>query len=318
MNEYLKFLNAYEFYKELTEIKSTKKNSIAEFIFYKIHEMLFLMTLFTQKHFPKIFGFIVNQNHSCMSEEYKENQKIDKIKYEFNSKSLVFYQYKNCLESLLQQINSILDNSYFWSERFTDVIESLFNSYVNISFKPSFNYINLIIIGELKDENLDVYNFINYEKRNFIYKFHHILFVLSFDYYYCRRNDGTRLVKIKLKIYFPEIYKYRSYYTSFIEKHMNKYLMKKYDCNRILRDIISKRQKFIFIYESKKKYNLCIFLTIIQEEYTKFIEESKELSNTKIIRIYNTENKLFEDIDIKKIEETQNSPLCIDLHKYFK
>jgi len=321
MNEYYNFLSTYEFYKELNEIKSTKKNSIAEFTFYKIYEILFLMTLFTKKQFPKIFGFIANQNHSCMSEKYKENQKICIINNEFNSKLLLFYQFKNCLESLLHLANSLVENSYFCSERFMDVIEILFNSYVNISFKPSFNSIKLIIIGELKTENLYIYNFINNEKRKFVYKFRNILFILSFDYYYCRKNDGTRIVKIKLKIYFPEKYKYSSYFTSFIEKHMNKYLIKKYDCNRILRDILSKRQKFVFIYESKKKYNLSIFLTIIQKEYIefiKFIEESKKLSNTKIVRIYNTENKLLEDFQNKKIEETESSELCIALHKLFK
>lgn len=318
MNDYFKFLDTYEFNIELTEIKSTKKNSIAEFFFFKIYEMLFLMTFFTQKHFPKIFGFIVNQNHSCMSEEYEENQKIDILKYEFNSKNLVFYQTKNCLQSLLQQVNSLEANSYFWSERFTDIIEALFLSYVNISFKSSFNSIKLIIIGELKNENLDVYNFINNKKTKFVYKFHNILFILSFDYYYCRRNDGTRLVKIKLKIYFPEIYKYSSYYTLFIEKQINNYVKKKYDCSKIFRDILLKRQKFVYIHESKKKYNLCIFFTIIQKEFSQFIEEPKKLNNTKIIRIYDNGNNLLDDFEKKKIEETQRGELSIALHEYFK
>ena len=318
MNDYFKFLDTYEFNIELTEIKSTKKNSIAEFFFYKIYEMLFLMTFFTQKHFPKIFGFIVNQNHSCISEEYEENQKIDILKYEFNSKNLVFYQTKNCLQSLLQQVNSLEANSYFWSERFTDIIEALFLSYVNISFKSSFNFIKLIIIGELKNENLDVYNFINNKKTKFVYKFHNILFILSFDYYYCRRNDGTRLVKIKLKIYFPEIHKYSSYYALFIEKQINNYVKKKYDCSKIFRDILLKRQKFVYIHESKKKYNLCIFFTIIQKEFSEFIKKPKKLNNTKIIRIYDNGNKLFDDFEKKKIEETQRGELSIALHEYFK
>ena len=240
MKAYFEYLNT-----ELPEVKSTQKNSFVELIFYKINEMLFLMTLFYKKQIPKIFGFIANKNQSCLPEEYKENEKIDILKYHFNSKHLIFYQTKNCSEL-------IGDYSNFWSERFTDIIEALFYFHLNISFKPSFNSVKLKIIGELKDENLYVYNFINNEKNQFEYKFHDILFILSFDYYYCRRNDGTRLVKIKLKIYFPEIYKYSSYFTNFIEKYINKYFMKKYDCFSIFRDILSKRQKFVFIYESKK------------------------------------------------------------------
>jgi predicted transcriptional regulator len=93
--------------------------------------------------------------------------------------------------------------------------------------------------------------------------------------------------------------------------------MKKYDCNSIFIDIISKRQKLVFIYESKKKYNLCIFLTIIQKEYTKFIKESKELSNTKIIiRIYDSGNQLFDNLETKKIKEFQNSSLYIKYEEF--
>jgi hypothetical protein len=329
MKDYFEFLNTHEFDIELTEVKSTQKNSIVELIFYKINEILFLMTLFYKKQIPKIFGFIENKNKSCLPEEYKENEKIDILKYHFNSKHLIFYQTKNCSEL-------IGDYSNFWSERFTDIIEALFYSHVNISFKPSFNSIKLIIIGELKDENLYVYNFINNEKKKFVYQFHDILFILSFDYYYCRRNDGTRLVKIKLKIYFPIIYKYSSYFTFFIEKYINKYIMKKYDCNSIFRDILSKRQKFVFIYESKKKYNLNIFTTIIHQFFKNYEEilkskcesalkngsfddkkKDKELSNTKIIiRIYDSENQLFDDLEIKTIKEFQNSSLYIEYDKF--
>ena len=86
MKAYFEFLNTYEFYIEFTEVKSTQKNSIVELIFYKINEMLFLMTLFYKKQIPKIFGFIANKNQSCLPEEYKENEKIDILKYKFNSK----------------------------------------------------------------------------------------------------------------------------------------------------------------------------------------------------------------------------------------
>ena len=106
--------------------------------------------------------------------------------------------------------------------------------------------------------------------------------------------------------------------------------MKKYDCDRIFRDILSKRQKFVFIYESKKKYNLSIFITIIHQFFKEYEEnlkskcesalknesfddkkKDKELSNTKIIRIYDNGNQLFDDIEIKKIKEFQNSSLYI-------
>ena len=73
MKAYFEFLNTYEFYIELTEVKSTQKNSIVELIFYKINEILFIMTLFYEKQIPKIFGFIENKNKSCLPEEYKEN-----------------------------------------------------------------------------------------------------------------------------------------------------------------------------------------------------------------------------------------------------
>ena len=333
MKDYFEFLNTHEFDIELTEVKSTKKNSFVELIFYKINEILFLMTLFYEKQIPKIFGFIENKNKSCLPEEYKENEKIDILKYHFNSKHLIFYQTKNCSESLFNQLKLIGDYSNFWSERFTDIIEALFYSHVNISFKPSFNSVKLIIIGELKDENLYVYNFINNEKNQFEYKFHDILFILSFDY--CRRNDGARLVKIKLNIYFPEIFKYSSYFTFFIGKYINKYIMKKYDCNSIFRDILSKRQKFIFIYESKKKYNLNIFTTIIHQFFKNYEEilkskcesalknesfddkkNDKELSKIKIIRIYDSENQLFDDIEIKKIKEFKNSLLYIKYEEF--
>jgi hypothetical protein len=84
MKAYFEFLNTYEFYIEFTEVKSTQKNSIVELNFFKRNEILFLMTLFYKKKIPKIFGFIANKNQSCLPEEYKENAKIDILKYQFN------------------------------------------------------------------------------------------------------------------------------------------------------------------------------------------------------------------------------------------
>ena len=206
----------------------------------------------------------------------------------------------------------------------------------------------LIIIGELNDKYLYRSNLINNEKAQFVYKFHDISFILSLDYYYCGRNDGTRLVKIKLKINFPEIYKYCSYFTSFIEKYINKYLLKKCDCNSIFIDILSKRQKFVFIYELKKKYNLSIFIVIINKFIKSYIDNKnkdkdkdkedskrkrnlllkkksfnekqkvKELNNNTKIRVYDSGNQSFENIEIKKIKEFQRSSLFNDFEEFLK
>ena len=337
MNEYFGSLNE----NNLTENKSTKKDTIVESNFYKENELLFLKNFISENKIPKIFGFKANKNQSCLLGEYKENRKIDILKYKFYSKYSVFYQFKNCLD-LFSQLNLNEDNSNILDERFTEFIEALFYSHVNISFKPSFNSIKLIIIGELNDKYLYRYNLINNEKAQFVYKFHDISFILSLDYYYCGRNVGTRLVKIKLKINFPEKYKYCSYFTSFIEKYINKYLLKKYDCNSIFIDILSKRQKLVFIYELKKKYNLSIFIAIINQFIKPDIDNTnkedskrkrnlvlkkksfndkqkvKELNNNTIIRVYDSGNQMFENIEIKKIEEFQRSPLFNDFEEILK
>jgi len=337
MKDYLEYINSYDYYKALADNKSTKKDSFVELFFYKLYEMIFLMTLFFKKQIPKVFGFRTNEGHSCIPEEYKENRKIDLIKYEFNSKHLIFYQSNNYLEPLFKQISLIREYSSFWSERFTNIMEALFYSYVNVSFKTSFNFIKLVVIGKLGEENLYINNFINNEKKKFVYKFNNIVFLLSFDYYYYKKNDGKRLVKIKLKIYFPEIYRYSSYFNLFVEKHINRYLIKKYDCNRIFMDILSKRRKLIFAFESKKKYNLNIILTIIHDYFRSNIdaeneedfknkyelalknglfddlEKNKELNDIKIIRNYYSENPIFEEIEIKEIEEAQSRSLFYDI-----
>ena len=87
--------------------------------------------------------------------------------------------------------------------------------------------------------------------------------------------------------------------------------MKKYDCNSIFIDIISKRQKLVFIYESKKKYNLNIFITIINHyiNSNKSFNDKrkvKKLNNNKIIRVYDSGNQLFDNFLIKKNEEFQS------------
>ena len=223
MKDYISSINANDNYKILAENKSTTRDTIAESNFYTENKISFLKNIISKNKIPKIFGFEANKNQSSLLEEYKENIKIYIPKYKFDLKYVVFYQPKNCLD-LFSQLKSKEENSNILDERFPEFIEALFYSYVNISFKPSFNSIKLIIIGKLNDENLYVNNFINNEKTQFVYKFHDILFILSLDYYNCDRNDGNRLVKIKFKIYFPEIYKYSSYFTSFIEKYISKYL----------------------------------------------------------------------------------------------
>ena len=310
MKDYISSINANDNYKILAENKSTTRNTIAESNFQTENKISFLKIIISKNKIPKIFGFEANKNQSSLLEEYKENIKIYIPKYKFDLKYVVFYQPKNCLD-LFSQLKSKEENSNILDERFPEFIEALFYSYVNISFKPSFNSIKLIIIGKLNEENLYVNNFINNEKTQFVYKFHDILFILSLDYYNCDRNDGDRLVKIKFKIYFPEIYKYSSYFTSFIEKYISKYLMKKYDCNIIFIDIISKRQKLVFIYESKKKYNLNIFITIINHyiNSNKSFNDKrkvKKLNNNKIIRVYDSGNQLFDNFLIKKNEEFQS------------
>ena len=45
-------------------------------------------------------------------------------------------------------------------------------------------------------------------------------------------------------------------------------------------------------------------------------KKDKELSNTKIIRNYDSGNRLFDDIEIKKIKEFQNSSLYINYEEF--
>ena len=75
MNDYIEFINKNDFYIELIEKKSTKKDSIVESFFYKINEMLFLMTLFYKKFVPKIFGFRANSNQQCTPKNIRKIKK---------------------------------------------------------------------------------------------------------------------------------------------------------------------------------------------------------------------------------------------------
>ena len=47
-------------------------------------------------------------------------------------------------------------------------------------------------------------------------------------------------------------------------------MMKTYDCNKIFREIVNKYPKFVFINESKRKYNFLIFFGIIKQTKTEF------------------------------------------------
>ena len=295
--------NTFLEFNENNESIATVKDFIFKFKFYTIYEIEFLVTkiilmqILNQKLFKKIYGFMMNKDNLGILEEFYENKKIDLLNYEQNSKHLIFYQTKNALESLINKLFSMEGNSDFSTEKCSEFIELLFDSYTNISFISSSNIIELIIIGQLNDifsENNDI----NYESPEYIYIFDKILFILFFEYYSSIYNDGKTLVKITLKIDFSDNIIYSSYFNLQIGKYISKCLMKNYDCNKIIRDIKTKYQKLIFINESKRKYNLCIFTDIIKHTKTKFEEINNSEAKTEFEEINNRQAKAkFEKIN---------------------
>jgi hypothetical protein len=112
------------------------------------------------------------------------------------------------------------------------------------------------MIGQLNDEIFSENKYIKYEKTELNYVFKKILFTLHLDYYSSIYNDGKTLVKISLKINFPDNIRYSSFFNLHIGNYINKYLVKNYDGNKIIRDIVNKYLKSIYINESKRKNNL--------------------------------------------------------------
>ena len=265
-NTYLEFNEKDVSTKSRNESLVTMKDSIFQFKFYTIYEMAFLMTkiilpqILNKKLSQKIFGFMMRKDNLGILEEYNENKKKDLLNYQQNLKHLIFYQTKNDLKSLINKPYLIVENSDISTEKCTEYVELLFNSYTNISFISSSNFIELIILGQINDDIFSGNNDINYERTEFKYVFNKILFTLYFDYYSSKYNDGKTIVKISLQINFPENIIYSSYFNLQIGKYINKCLTKNYDGNKIMRDIKNKYDKFIFINESKKNIIFAIFL----------------------------------------------------------
>ena len=328
-----------------SESSITKKDSIIDFKFYTIYEMAFLMIkiilgqILSQKKFPKIFAFLVNKDNLCSPEDYNENKKIDLQNYQQNSKHLIFYRTKNNLKSLLNKPNLIMGNSDISTEKRTEYIESLFNSYMNISFISASNFIKPIIIGQFNYEIFSENNINPDTEYNYVFK--KILLKLYFDHDSCIYNDGKTIVNISLAINFPDNNRYNSYFNLYIGQYINKYLIKNYDCNKIIRDIINKYKKFVYICESKRKYIFFFSDSLIMKIKTEFeeignrqeIAESEEINNKQtkadseeisnrqqigefeknnniakiIYKSNNEKNIIEEDIDKRNIEQIQNN-----------
>lgn len=285
--------------KSRNENSVTMKDSIFEFKFYTIYEMAFLMIniILTQilnpKLFKKIYGFMVNKDNKCTHEEYHEKKKINIPNYQQNAKHLIFYQTKNVLKSLTNKPNLILGNSDISTEKCTEYIESLFDSFINISFVYTSNYIKLIIIGQIDDEIFAEQKYVKKEKTKFKYTFNKILFILYFDCYSCIYNNGKTIANISLKIKFPDNIRYSSYFNLLFGKYVNKYMTKSYDGNEIMSDIITKFQKFIFVNQSHRKY-----------KFYMFEGESKKITiRTKIIYNNDNENNLVEESEYDRQRE---------------
>jgi len=280
-NTYLEFNEKDKSTKSRNESLVTMKDSIFQFKFFTIYEMAFLMTkiiltqILNQKLFQKIYGFMMNKDNLGIPEEYNEDKKIDLPNYQPNSKHLKLYQTKNDLKSLINKPYLIVENSDISTEKCTEYVELLFDSYTNISFIFSSNFIELIIIGQLNDDIFSGNNYINYERTEYKYVFKKILFTLHFDYYSSIYNDGKTIVKISLKINFPDNIKYSSYFNIQIGKYINKCLMKNYDGNKIIIDIKKKYDKLILINESNRKHN---FFDINKETKTE-IKKAEKMKN---------------------------------------
>ena len=242
--------------------EETVKDSDYEFVFYTNNEIkligveLIHKLILRKKNIQKIYGFKSNKNNSYTPEEFSKNKKIYLPNYQKNSKYIMFYQTRNNLKSLTDKSYLVINNSNIPMKKCIEYIESLFDSYINISFITSSNYIELIMIGQLNDEIFSENKYIKYERTELNYAFKKILFTLHLDYYSSIYNDGKTLVKISLKINFPDNIRYSSYFNLHIGNYINKYLVKNYDGNKIIRDIVNKYLKSIYINESKRKYNL--------------------------------------------------------------
>ena len=262
--------------------EETVKDSNYEFDFYTNNEIkligveLIHKLILRKKNIQKIYGFKSNKNNSYTPEEFSKNKKIYLPNYQKNSKYIMFYQTRNNLKSLTDKSYLVINNSNIPMKKCIEYIESLFDSYINISFITSSNYIELLMIGQLNDEIFSENKYIKYERTELNYAFKKILFTLHLDYYSSRYNDGKTLVKISLKINFPD----------------NKYLVKNYDGNKIIRDIVNKYLKSIYINESKRKYNL---LSIVHFEPRK----------TKTYYCLN--NPVEKEIEIRDIEQIENN-----------
>jgi len=275
----------------------TMKDSIKEFDLYSLNEIryltlqLILTIILKQKKIPKIYGFMLNKNNICIAEKYKSNRKIDLLNYQQHSKHLIFYQTKNNLKSLINKPYLIIRNTNIPEKKCIEYIESLFDSYTNISFISSYNFIQLIIIGQIND---DIFSENNIKKRRTEkkYVFNKIIFILNFEYYWSQYNNGKTIAKLSLKINFPDNNRYSSYFGLHIGKYINMYMMKNYDCNKIIRDLRNKYKKFVYVNESKRKYNL----------FSIFHFEQRKTRN-----YYDLNNIVEKEIEQRDIEQIQNN-----------
>ena len=331
-NTYLEFNDKDLSTKSRNESLVTMKDSIFQFKFFTIYEMAFLMTkiiitqILNQKLFQKIFGFMMNKDNLGVPEEYHENKKIYLLNYQQNSKHLIFYQTKNHFKSLINKPYLIVENSDISTEKCTEYVELLFDSYTNISFISSSNFIELIILGQINDDNNSGNNDNNYERTEYKYAFNKILlFTLHFDYYSSKYNDDKIIVKIYLKINFPDNIIYSSYFNLQIGNYINKCLKKNYDGNKIMRDIKNKYDKLIFINESKRKYNFSLFFDIIKNTKSEF-EKAEKMKNrqakTEFEEINNSQTRIeFEDTnnrtEIIYNSNSENNLVEIDEYKRY-
>jgi hypothetical protein len=250
--------------------------------FYIIYEMAFLMSkiiltqILNQKLFKKIYGFMINKNNSGIPEKNNKNKKIDLLNFQQNSKHPTFYQIINALKSLINKPNLIVENSDISIEKCIEYVELLFDSYSNISFIFSSNIIELIITGKLNDAIFSENNDIKYERTEYKYVFTKILFTLYFDYYSnIYNNNGKTIVKIILKINFPDNLIYSPYLNFPKEKYICKCLMKNYADNKIIRDKKNKYDQFIYIKKLIRRYNFCICFDIINQTKAKIKKAQK-------------------------------------------
>ena len=288
--------------------EETMKDSIFEYDLYTNNEIKFIAIelihklILRKKNIPKIYGFMANKNNLCKFEKFNENKKIDLHNYEQNSKHLIFYQTKYDLKSLNSKPYLVIRNSNISIRNYIEYIDSLLDSYTNISFISSSNCIELIMIGQLNDEIFSENKYIKYERTKYKYVFNKILFKLIFDYYSSIYNDGKTVIKISLKINFPDNIRYSSYFNLQIGKFINKYMMKNYDCNKIIRDIVNKYPKFIFINESKRKYNLfSIFYFAPRKTRT----------------YYSLNNLVEKEIEKREIEQIENNQILYNEYDNF-